>query len=202
MSFDFDVIVVGSGAGGGTCASACARLGRSVLLVERGRRYAASGLAPDERRMLVAKEPYDDRPVRLNGAPKRPYVGGVLGGGTSLYGAALLRPSKLDFHPGKSYGHRIPREIWDWPVTYDELAPYYQEAEELYGLAGSGDDDFRPLERPARGYPAAAVPVKPVNRRLMTANTARGLKPFRLPLAIDYSRCLQCPACPGYICPT
>src|SRR5262249_19600971 len=135
------------------------------------------------------------------GTPKRPYVGGILGGGTSLYGAALMRPSKLDFHPGKSYGSRIPREIWDWPITFDDLAPFYQDAEELYGLSGCNDDDFGPLERPAHGFASASIPIKNVNRRLIAANSARGLKPFRLPLAIDFSRCLECPNCPGYVCP-
>lgn len=201
MLYDFDVIVVGSGAGGGTLAHACARAGKRVLLVERGNRYVPRGPAHDEREMLLEKKPYDDRAVRVNGAPKRLYVGGVLGGGTSLYGAALMRPSRADFHPGQSYGTRLPRAIWDWPITYDDLEPYYTEAERLYGLSACGTDDFSPLERPARGL-ADTLPLHPVNGRLATAAQARGLKPFRLPLAIDFARCLQCGVCPGYVCPT
>jgi choline dehydrogenase-like flavoprotein len=201
MPQDFDVIVVGSGAGGGTFASACARAGKSVLLVERGSRYELKEPVHDERAMLFDKKPYDDRTVWVNGAPKRLYVGGVFGGSTSLYGAVLLRPSKEDFHPGKTYGNRIPQAIWDWPITYKDLEPFYTEAEELYGLSGCSEDDFGPLQKPAQGFPAKAFIVKPVNRKLMEANKARGLKPFRLPLAIDFARCLQCGVCPGYICP-
>jgi choline dehydrogenase-like flavoprotein len=200
MPQDFDVIVVGSGAGGGTCASACSRQGKRVLLIERGQPPAAGG-PQSEYDTLIAKRPYDDRQVSVNGALKRLYVGGVLGGGTSLYGAALMRPSRDDFHPGKFYGDRIPREIWDWPVGYDDLVPFYTQAEGLYGLSGCSDDEFAPLEKPAQGFPAAAIPVKTINRRLMDANVSRGLRPFRLPLAIDFTRCLQCPVCPGYICP-
>src|SRR5262245_19892637 len=116
MAYDFDVIVIGSGAGGGTFAFACARAGKRVLLLERGSRYPAKGQAHDEQAMLIDKRPYDDRPVRVNGLPRRLYMGSVLGGGTSLYGAALMRPSEDDFHPGKHYGRRIPRAIWDWPI--------------------------------------------------------------------------------------
>src|SRR5262249_20407344 len=85
---------------------------------------------------------------------------------------------------------------------YDDLKPYYAEAERLYGLSGCGEDDFGPLEKPAEDFPARTIPLKPVNDRLLAAGRARGLKPFRLPLAIDFGRCLQCPVCPGYVCPT
>jgi choline dehydrogenase-like flavoprotein len=201
MPYDFDAIVVGSGAGGGTCAYACSRQGKRVLLIERGNKITLADLAQNERDMLIAKRPYDDRPVGMNGTLKRLYTGGVFGGGTSLYGAALMRPSREDFHPGRYYGDRIPRQIWDWPIAYDDLAPFYTEAEGLYGLSGCSEDDFGPLEKPARGFPAATIPVKALNRRLMAANVAQGLRPFRLPLAIDFGRCLQCATCPGYLCP-
>ncbi|MBV9126411.1 MAG: GMC family oxidoreductase, partial [Planctomycetes bacterium] len=200
MPYDFDVIVVGSGAGGGTFASACARAGKRVLLLERGSRFVLDRPAHDEGAMLITKRPYDDRTVPVNGTPRQLYMGGVLGGGTALYGAALMRPSQEDFHPGKYYGDRLPRPIWDWPIAYEDLEPFYTEAERLYGLAGCNEDDFGPLPKPARGFPARAIPVQPVNRKLMAANRARGLKPFQLPLAIDFRRCLQCDACPGYIC--
>src|SRR5262249_32481585 len=97
MPYDCDVIVVGSGAGGATFACACARAGKSVLLLERGRRYLLEGSVPTEQAMLIDKKPYDDREIVVNGGPRRLYVGGVLGGGTALYGAALLRPSRDDF---------------------------------------------------------------------------------------------------------
>jgi choline dehydrogenase-like flavoprotein len=202
MLYDCDVIVVGGGAGGATFAYACARAGRSVLLLERGQKYVPEEAAHDERVTLLEKRPYDDREVEVNGSRKRLYIGGVLGGGTALYGGALLRPSRDDFHPGKSYGDRIPRAIWDWPISYDDLAPSYTEAEQLAGVAACADEDFGPLPKPGRAAPGQPLPLHPINQRLMAANRAGGLRPFRLPLAIDSARCLRCACCAGYVCPT
>jgi choline dehydrogenase-like flavoprotein len=202
MPNDCDVIVIGSGAGGGTFAYACARAGKSVLLFERGSKFVVQRGDHDEKAMLIDKKPYDERPVQFNGYLRRLYMGSVLGGGTALYGAALMRPSKEDFHPGKHYGCRISRAVWDWPVDYHSLEPHYAEAEKLYAVSGSRDQDFGPLQKPSDDYPAPLIPVKPINKQLMDENRARGLKPFRLPLAIDFDRCLQCGTCPGYICPT
>jgi choline dehydrogenase-like flavoprotein len=219
MTYDCDVLVIGSGAGGATLAYACARAGKNVLLLERGSHYVVGpdsgdddsrGHGPvrhaqdwhDERAMLIDKKPYDDRPIEVNGAEKRLYIGGVVGGGTALYGAALLRPSAEDFHPGRHYGQRIPRAIWDWPVQYETLAPYYARAERLFGVSGCGDEDFGPLRKPSDGYAGELLPLHPMNQRLMEATRADGLRPFRLPLAIDSERCLRCHACAGYVCPT
>ena len=202
MLYDFDVIVVGGGAGGSSFAHACAEAGKSVLVLERGDRHSADVPHFDEQAVLIDKGPYDDRQVELNGIPRRLYMGGILGGGTSLYGGALLRPSEQDFQPGRHYGKRIPRAIWDWPIAYEDLEPHYTAAERLYGVAGCAGEDFGPLQKPARGYPGEPLPLHPLNRKLIDANRARGLRPFRLPLAIDSTKCLSCAACAGYVCPT
>ena len=202
MLYDFDVIVVGGGAGGATFAYACARAGKSVLVLERGSKYTSTNPSHDEKAMLFDKKPYDDREVDVNGAARLLYMGGVLGGGTSIYGGALVRPSEGDFHPGRYYGKRIPRAIWDWPITYGDLEPHYTEAERLYGVAGCGDEDFGPLKKPLGGYPGDPLPLHPLNQRLIAKNQLHGLRPFRLPLAIDSSRCLRCGVCAGYVCPT
>jgi choline dehydrogenase-like flavoprotein len=201
MADDWDVLVVGSGAGGATLAYACARAGKSVLLLERGRQYRTEEHGHNEQAMLIDKLPYDDRSIEVNGSSRRLYMGGVLGGSTALYGAALLRPSPDDFHPGKHYGDRLPRAIHDWPIDYDDLEPHYSEAEQLYGVSGCGDEDFGPLGKPQHGYPSPPLPLRPINERLVAANRAHGLHPFRLPLAIDPTHCMRCSACAGYICP-
>jgi len=201
MSDSYDVIVIGSGAGGGTLAQSVARAGKRVLLLERGQRFPEVSLPHDERAMLIDKDPYDDRDIDVNGDNARLYMGGVFGGSTSLYGAALMRPSRDDFHPGVHYGERLEKSLQNWPISYEDLAPYYDRAEELYHVSGEPSDNFGPLQRPTRNYPHPPVPLKPINERLVRGNETAGLKPFILPLGIDFNICMQCDACPGYICP-
>ena len=149
-----------------------------MLVLERGKGSTPTSPSHDEKAMLIDKGPYDDREVDVNGCTRRLYMGGVLGGGTSLYGGALVRPSEEDFQPGKHYGKRIPRAIWDWPISYADLEPHYTEAEQLYGVAGCGEEDFAPLQKPARGYPGDPLPLHPLNQRLITANRVHGLAPI------------------------
>jgi choline dehydrogenase-like flavoprotein len=200
MLYDYDALVIGSGAGGGTFAYSCARAGKRVLLIERGRKSPTGDHVHDEQATLIKKNPYDDRPIRVNGSEKRLYMGGLFGGSTSLYGAALMRPSEKDFHPGESYGKRLDRANWDWPIDYKTLEPYYTEAESLYAVAGCADDDFGPLARPRHGFPNRPLTPHPINQQLIASNRAKGLRPFLLPLAIDFDRCLKCPSCAGYQC--
>lgn len=183
MPFDAEVLVVGSGAGGASLAYACAKAGKSVLVLERGHRQPLPA-QHDEQEMLIDKQPYDDRMIDVNGVARRLYIGGGVGGSTALFGAALMRPDPDDFHPGKHYADRLPRSQWHWPIDYDTLAPHYAEAESLFGVNDQ------------------SLPLHPINDRLMTATRRAGLKPFRLPLAIDPTTCLQCNVCPGYLCPT
>ena len=79
MHYDYDVIVVGGGAGGATFAYACARAGKSVLVLERGQQYTPTDTSHDEKAMLIDKRPYDDREVDVNGTAIRLYMGGVVG---------------------------------------------------------------------------------------------------------------------------
>jgi choline dehydrogenase-like flavoprotein len=200
MPSDFDVIVIGSGAGGAAFAHQLSAAGKRVLVVERGTRPDTNRTAAAERETLIEKQPYDDRLIEVNDSALRLYMGGVLGGGTSLYGAALLRPADDDFHPGKYYAARLPRELWDWPIGYEELRPFYDQAEEMFALAGTRDEEFSPLNPPRR-LSADVIPMAFANQKLMAASRAGGLRPFRLPLAIDASRCARCDMCAGFLCP-
>lgn len=201
MERDFDVIVIGSGAGGAAFAHACASAGKSVLVIERGRRASLPNPPLDERANLIDKAPYDDRHVLMNDVPRRLYMGGVLGGGTAVFGAALLRPGTEDFHPGQQYGTRLDRCLWDWPISYEDLKPFYEQAEALYRLTASVGDDFGPLHPPGRCVDHRLIPLAPINERLMATNRSVGLHPFRLPLAIDTARCQRCASCAGFLCP-
>jgi len=198
---DCDVLVIGSGAGGGTLAARCAERGLSVIVAERGRGALLPTGRPadsaDELRTLVHKEPYDDREVLLGDRASRLYTGGISGGGTMLYGAALMRPREADFQPGRFYGGRIPESIEEWPIEFGEFLPWLLEAERLYGVADApiADGVTSALSRPA------GLPLAPISERLMRAAFDLGLHPQRLPLAIDADRCLRCSHCAGFECP-
>ena len=225
MDADFDIIVIGSGAGGGTLAAACATAGKRVLLLERGQiAQAAANVNStltsgqhNEFNTLIQKNPYDDRPIQLNSTPSRLYMGGVAGGGTAVYGAALLRPHPADFSPGRHYAGRIPREIHEWPVAYDSFVPHFIAAERLYRVVGDRTllpqnstthsvsttvadnhcrfEDSTPPEQ-------SLIPLAPINKSLLHTAHRSGLSPYRLPLAIEASKCLQCDNCAGFVCPT
>jgi len=185
---DYDVVVIGSGAGGGAAARALSDAGRRVLVIERGGRLAF-GAAQSERRMILEKAGCDDRLLELNGRPETLFTGGIVGGSTSLYGAALLRPSPEDFIPGRHYGDRLPRAIWEWPVGYDELEPYFDWAEDLFHVAGDHVAPTPHLGRRRHAYKGTLPPLEPINRDLEAALQGAGLRPFRLPLAIDFAPC-------------
>ncbi len=202
MQYDYDVIVVGGGAGGATFAYACARAGKSVLLLERGSRYPTGASPHDEQAMLIDKRPYDDREVDVNGRARRLYMGGILGGGTSLYGGVLVRPSDQDFQPGKYYGKRIPARSGIGRFRTRISSPITPRPSNSSVSPAAARTTLPRCKNPPRGYPGDPLPLHPLNRRLIAANRIHGLHPFRLPLAIDSSRCLRCGVCAGYVCPT
>ena len=201
MDYDFDVIVIGSGAGGASFAHACSRANKSVLIVERGKEHISELRGLDEHLNLIDRLPYDDREIIVNGEQMRLYIGGMVGGSTSVYGGVMLRPSSEDFHPGKHYSTRLTRELWDWPIEYSQLELYYDRAEKLFKLAADQQDDFQPLHKPHRRIGGEMLPLAPINAKLMKVNKARGLLPFRLPLAIDANLCQKCDSCAGFLCP-
>ena len=198
---DFDAIVIGSGAGGGTIAGELAARGWRVLLTERGRSLDDEALFQDEEAMLERRVASDDRRPRINGRATRPIVGSLPGGSTALFGAVLMRPSPFDFRPGAVYGDRIPESIADWPIDYATLEPYLERAEDLFEVAGDDDAMAPHLGRRRSPYKVALPALEPVNQRLRDAWAAEGRGAFRLPLAIDFGRCQRCSGCPGFLCP-
>ncbi|MEY3456999.1 MAG: 6-hydroxyparomomycin oxidase [Planctomycetota bacterium] len=208
--YDCDVLVVGSGAGGGTLAAACARRGLSVVVVERGtlpgKEFSALSADQREQWALVEKRPCDDRPFRLNGIDRQFYIGGRAGGSTGLYGAAMLRPQPEDFEPGRFYGSRLPMELHKWPICYDEFAPWLRKAEDLYRVAGPLERGFQPVSSDVLSGKLAgsgsALPLTPTNQRVFERLRAAGHKVWQLPLAIESDKCLRCDFCAGFPCPT
>jgi choline dehydrogenase-like flavoprotein len=163
---DYDVIVIGSGAGGGTLVHRLAPSGKRILLLERGDwlpREPQNWLAQDvfvDNRYVSPDTWYD-----ADGKPFQPQVHYFVGGATKLYGAALYRLRAEDFGELQHHDGVSPA----WPISYDELEPYYTEAEQLYQVHGArGEDPTEPPASASRGLPRAADPAalrRPRRRR-------------------------------------
>jgi choline dehydrogenase-like flavoprotein len=200
---DYDVIIVGTGAGGGTLARHLAPSGKRILLLERGDwlpREPQNWLAQDvfvDNRYVSPDTWYD-----AQGKPFQPQIHYFVGGATKLYGAALYRLRKEDFGELRHHDGISPA----WPITYDELEPYYTKAEQLYQVHGARGED--PTEPPASGpYSFPAVSHEPRIQQLADQLTAAGYHPFHAPCGImldeanmPYSRCVRCMDCDGFPC--
>jgi choline dehydrogenase-like flavoprotein len=199
----YDVIIVGTGAGGGTLARHLAPSGKKVLLLERGDwlpREPANWLAHDvfvDNRYVSEDTWYDAK-----GKPFHPQIHYFVGGATKLYGAALYRLREEDFGELKHYDGISPA----WPISYDEMEPYYTKAEELYEVHGARGED--PTEPPASApYPFPAVSHEPRIQQLADDLAAAGYHPFHAPCGIrlnesnmPYTICVRCQNCDGFPC--
>jgi choline dehydrogenase-like flavoprotein len=199
----YDVIIVGTGAGGGTLARHLAPSGKKILLLERGDwlpREPANWLAHD----VFVENRYvsDDTWYDAKGKPFHPQIHYFVGGATKLYGAALYRLRQEDFGELKHYDGISPA----WPISYDEMEPYYTKAEELYEVHGARGED--PTEPPASApYPFPAVSHEPRIQQLADDLAAAGYHPFHAPCGIrlnesnmPYTVCVRCQNCDGFPC--
>jgi choline dehydrogenase-like flavoprotein len=200
---EYDVIVIGSGAGGGTLVRHLAPSGKRILLLERGdwlTREPQNWLAQDvfvDNRYVSPDTWYDSR-----GKSFQPQVHYFVGGSTKLYGAALYRLREEDFGELRHHDGISPA----WPIGYDEMEPYYTLAEELYQVHGERGED--PTEPPASGpYPFPAVSHEPRIQQLSDDLAAAGHHPFHAPCGImldegnmPFSTCVRCPDCDGFPC--
>lgn len=202
-STPYDVIIVGTGAGGGTLVSKLAPSGKRILLLERGdyvprekENWSAKAVNIDAR--YQTKEVWHDR----NGAPLHPHTNYCVGGNTKFYGAALFRLRREDFTSVRHHGGVSPA----WPISYDTLEPYYTQAEHMYHVHGRRGED--PTE-PEASAPYLHQPIshEPRIQQLSEDFAQQGLKPFHTPLGVmlnesdrHSSRCIRCATCDGYPC--
>ena len=203
----YDVIVIGSGAGGGTLVHRLAPTGKKILLLERG------GYLPREidnwdssavfvRGKYRAPEFWYDK----DGKEFPPEVNYYVGGNTKFYGAALFRLRPEDFGEIQHHGGLSPA----WPITYDELEPYYTQAEHLYKVHGNHGED--PTEGHASAqYAYEAVKHEPRIQQLSDDMERIGLHPFHLPIGVDLTQdadgnatkdsvCIRCNRVDGFPC--
>lgn len=196
---DFDIIIIGTGAGGGTMAHALSETGANILLLERG------DFVPQEEenwnpeavwkhRRYQTRERWLDR----DGREFSPYTHYGVGGNTKFWGSVLYRLRREDFHAVEHRDGLSPA----WPIDYETLAPYYDRAEQLYHVRGKVG--FDPTEPPRGPYPYDPVPHAPGMAEIVENLRAQGLHPAPLPLGLirpgEDGGCILCNTCNSFAC--
>ncbi|MGB7978986.1 MAG: GMC family oxidoreductase [Chlamydiales bacterium] len=199
----YDVIIIGSGAGGGTLARRLAPSGKNILILERGDFLPREAENWDVRSVFVENRYISpDTWYDSHGKPFQPQVHYFVGGATKMYGAALYRLRKEDFEELSHYDGISPA----WPVRYEEFEPYYTEAEEMYQVHGLRGAD--PTEPPSSApYPYPHVSHEPRIQKLYDNLTKEGYHPFPAPCGVmlnekerGFSQCVRCNTCDGFPC--
>lgn len=203
QSKHFDVIIIGTGAGGGTLAYHLAPSGKSILLLERGdflprEKENWDPEAVFGKNRYVSKDIWSDH----KGKSFQPGVHYFVGGATKMFGAALFRLRREDFGDLRHHDGISPA----WPISYQDLEPYYTKAEQLYQVHGQRGTD------PTEPSASAPYPFPPVSHEAriqeLSDDLARaGYHPFHAPTAIllnernlPFSTCIRCDTCDGYPC--
>ncbi len=199
MNRSFDIVIIGSGAGGGTMLHALAETGARILVVERG------DFVPQEAEnwdpVAVWKHlRYQTRETWLDrdGHEFRPYTHYNVGGNTKFWGSVLYRLRREDFKAMQHMDGVSPA----WPIDYDTLAPYYDRAERLYQVRGEHGVD--PTEPPRGPYPYERVPHSEGMQQIVAQLEGQGLHPFALPLGLQRpgqpDGCRLCNTCNSFAC--
>ncbi len=203
MAETYDLIIIGTGAGGGTLAVELAPTGKRILLLERG------GWLPQEKQNWSAEDVFvegryvsPDTWYDKDGKPFQPGVYYHVGGATKMYGAQLYRLRERDFGELRHQDGLSPA----WPISYADLEPYYTRAENLYQVHGVRGED--PIDPPASApYPHPAVSHEPRIQQLHDDLARAGYRPFHAPCGImltennmPFSTCVRCMDCDGFPC--
>ncbi|MEO6950656.1 MAG: GMC family oxidoreductase [Polyangia bacterium] len=202
-----DVVVVGTGAGAAALVGRLCKRGLSVCMVERGVDEPPAS-APSELqagRGFAPPSALTNTLLGSDGKPSAPFAleGSALGGGTVVYTGNVLRFQPGDFHRRRTLGDVAGAQVADWPLTYEELAPYYDEMEDEMGVAG--DAAANPFEPPRRGpYPAPALALDRSGHACAEGARKLGWHPFPMPSVANPARgraaCVRCGLCTAFLC--
>lgn len=222
MAEKVNAVVVGAGAAGGIVAKELAEAGLRVLLLDRGPHWtqmdavhdelmggelgipgSVSRLTPEARKKNPRAFRYDeDSPVRVGAIGFNAFA---VGGGTIFYGGAAWRSHQHHFHMRSNFGQPEGTSLEDWPITYDDLEPFYEKAEYDLGISGGAEQDpFGPPRK--KPYPLPPLPINPQGELFKKTAEKMALHPFPPPFAIttayyrDRPACIRCPFCIGHIC--
>ena len=196
---DYDIVIIGTGAGGGTMAHALADSGARILVIERG------DFVPQEQENWSPEAVWKhlryrakDRWIDSSGAEFVPYTHYGVGGNTKFWGSVLYRLRREDFHAMEHADGVSPA----WPIDYETLAPYYDRAERLYHVHGQHDID--PTEPPRGPYPYEPIPHSPAMLGIVERLRGFGLHPSPLPLGLinpgEDGGCQLCNTCNSFPC--
>jgi choline dehydrogenase-like flavoprotein len=203
MATAYDVIIIGTGAGGGTLARHLAPSGKRILLLERGDWLPRElenwdGEAVFVQNRYISPDTWYDKEAKAF----QPQVHYCVGGATKLYGAALYRQRKEDFGELRHHDGISPA----WPISYDEMEPYYTKAEQMYQVHGARGEDTTepPYSAP---YPFPALSHEPRIQQLSDDLEKAGYHPFHSPNGVmlnehnrSFSTCIRCATCDGFPC--
>jgi choline dehydrogenase-like flavoprotein len=211
----WDVIIVGTGMGGSVLGHALARAGKKVLFCEQGLamgnsninkgRYAettfANGsLSKSQRRSILRHSARNSEAVEDISYPRPrhfvPFIGAGSGGSTALFGMALERLFPCDFFPKDNFRHALNANLPEsWPITYEDLQPYYALAEKLFRVRGTKDPLRKEQDLTTYLEPPS---LSEEGQELYRVLGGKGLHPYRLPLACEYVS--DCECCQGFLC--
>ncbi len=224
----FDAIIVGSGPGGGITAGLLCDAGFRVLVLERGQDRTYDEIGRDHlRNQRISQYGHNGGPD-IEGNPRvveldprkpgemsvvKPHQGGysnnaaIYGGGARVYGAQAWRFMEQDFRMASTYGVPEGSSLADWPLSYQELEPFYEKAECEIGVCGSAATNTNRAWRKSE-YPMPALPATKAHKTLKRGAEALGWNTFPTPLAINSveyggrAACVQCQHCVGFACPS
>jgi choline dehydrogenase-like flavoprotein/2-polyprenyl-3-methyl-5-hydroxy-6-metoxy-1,4-benzoquinol methylase len=212
---EWDIIVIGAGMGGAVVGYALASAGKSVLFCEKGKSYLNnklslkgdyaenffSGLKNSNltrKEILAQTGRWSEKIKDVSNARSRsfiPFMGSGAGGSTALYGMALERFFPSDFLPKQNYPDAKETTLPEkWPISYDELRPYYETAEKLFRVRGVSD----PLKDESFDHLLPLPPLTPAAKELSDFFLDKGLHPYRLPMACEFVTGCEC--CQSYLC--
>ena len=199
----YDIIIIGTGAGGGTLAYRLANSGKKILIRERDS-FLPREKANWDTVEVFQKDHYhtDEVCYDKKGKSFSPGTSYYVGGNTKVYGGALFRLREKDFEQVEHIGGISP----EWPLKYPDFEPYYTEAEKLYQVHGrQGLDPTEPKRSEDYAFPA--ISHEPRIQEIHDDLQQKGLNPFYLPLAIRLnevdrllSTCIRCDTCDGFPC--
>jgi choline dehydrogenase-like flavoprotein len=195
----YDIIIIGTGAGGGTMARALSETGARILVIERGDFVPQEDANWDpaavwrQLRYQTTEQWVDDR-----GQAFRPYTHYNVGGNTKFWGSVLYRLRREDFQETAHFDGVSPA----WPVDYETLAPYYERAERMYHVRGAVGAD--PTEPPRGPFPYPPVAHSAGMSEIVEKLRAQGLHPSPLPLGLlrpgEPDGCILCNTCNSFAC--